>query len=97
RHTRSYRDWSSDVCSSDLGPLLETGRLDDKRLAFPLPDRVAVPCGIGIVGQRTAIGENLPVGVELLVENRDLIRRLDQLERDARLEERRVGIGSCVG
>src|SRR5207245_6953927 len=23
RHTRCYRDWSSDVCSSDLGPLEE--------------------------------------------------------------------------
>src|SRR3712207_8504013 len=24
RHTRYWRDWSSDVCSSDLNPLLET-------------------------------------------------------------------------
>src|SRR5207245_3389887 len=25
RHTRCYRDWSSDVCSSDLGELVCTG------------------------------------------------------------------------
>src|SRR5438094_2927582 len=24
RHTRSYGDWSSDVCSSDLGPVAQT-------------------------------------------------------------------------
>src|SRR5207248_8917109 len=27
RHTRSYGDWSSDVCSSDLGPCRTTGTL----------------------------------------------------------------------
>src|SRR5207245_3053820 len=27
RHTRCYRDWSSDVCSSDLLPLLDRGAL----------------------------------------------------------------------
>src|SRR6266542_6210436 len=27
RHTRCYRDWSSDVCSSDLDPALVTGSL----------------------------------------------------------------------
>src|SRR5207248_8393600 len=27
RHTRSYGDWSSDVCSSDLGGLLSQGHM----------------------------------------------------------------------
>src|SRR3712207_7515928 len=34
RHTRYWRDWSSDVCSSDLPPLVELGRVAGWR---PLP------------------------------------------------------------
>src|SRR5207249_9221479 len=30
RHTRSKRDWSSDVCSSDLGEFLEAGLVRGK-------------------------------------------------------------------
>src|SRR3712207_8573706 len=30
RHTRYWRDWSSDVCSSDLDRLLACHRLDDR-------------------------------------------------------------------
>src|SRR5207245_3682765 len=29
RHTRCYRDWSSDVCSSDLGATMCTGGLQE--------------------------------------------------------------------
>src|SRR6266542_5065297 len=29
RHTRCYRDWSSDVCSSDLGPGVTVGGVTD--------------------------------------------------------------------
>src|SRR5699024_12010681 len=39
RHTRSKRDWSSDVCSSDLDTLLEDNhKLRDhlKKLGYPL-------------------------------------------------------------
>src|SRR5690606_40375310 len=38
RHTRFSRDWSSDVCSSDLGPaaaLVEEGRVALLRGRFP--------------------------------------------------------------
>src|SRR5204862_5142032 len=45
RHTRSLRDWSSDVCSSDLARAARTA-IDAERggsrrlgLAHPLPDR----------------------------------------------------------
>src|SRR5438445_8718242 len=35
RHTRYWRDWSSDVCSSDLGQLgIQVDMLDAKDLAF---------------------------------------------------------------
>src|SRR5207247_7205560 len=33
RHTRSTRDWSSDVCSSDL-PLREVRRIDDTHFSY---------------------------------------------------------------
>src|SRR3712207_3789305 len=40
RHTRYWRDWSSDVCSSDLA---ETGRADDDDLEALRPCLVASP------------------------------------------------------
>src|SRR5437867_13239611 len=49
RHTRSYGDWSSDVCSSDLArqkrvprdarALARLGRPLDQQAAAPLPDQ----------------------------------------------------------
>src|SRR5206468_7147477 len=35
RHTRSDRDWSSDVCSSDLFSTLETTLTRERRLPVP--------------------------------------------------------------
>src|SRR5882762_6678962 len=61
------------------GPLFETSRLNNKRVAFPLPDRVPEPGGIGILWERAAIGENLPVLIEFLEENHEFARRLDDL------------------
>src|SRR6266849_8174862 len=62
------------------GPLFETSGLDDKRVAIPLPDRVPEPGGIGILWEGTAIGENLPILIEFLVEHSDFSGRLDDLE-----------------
>src|SRR5207249_8027134 len=45
RHTRSKRDWSSDVCSSDLGfPIqtIETDAFDFLREAYSTPERYDV-------------------------------------------------------
>src|ERR1700731_3550596 len=64
------------------GSLFESSRLDNKRVAFPLPDRVPEPGRIGILWERAAIGENLPILIEFLVENHEFTRRLDNLERD---------------
>src|SRR5690349_24489574 len=33
RHTRSLRDWSSDVCSSDLGETFERGQIGHRQAA----------------------------------------------------------------
>src|SRR5699024_12233936 len=46
QHTRSKRDWSSDVCSSDL-IMVDTGELSDRA--------VAERAGIGFSGKNTAI------------------------------------------
>src|SRR5207245_6055690 len=52
RHTRCYRDWSSDVCSSDLRFYWgETGNVNTPAL-FTIPiasSRAAVPTGYGYV------------------------------------------------
>src|SRR5206468_6634367 len=44
RHTRSDRDWSSDVCSSDLGPGAEPNNADEI-LISPDSDRVLAQVG----------------------------------------------------
>src|SRR5207245_3424894 len=38
RHTRCYRDWSSDVCSSDLDAMLRNPQLDPRAKAQALED-----------------------------------------------------------
>src|SRR5207248_8974738 len=61
RHTRSYGDWSSDVCSSDLrnlarvnGPLAEAGVPHvDARLRAALAGRYAIERELGRGGMAT--------------------------------------------
>src|SRR3989440_2795996 len=43
RHTRSDRDWSSDVCSSDLGGRLASGRQPAARRSRLRPAGLAAP------------------------------------------------------
>src|SRR5579883_1170268 len=38
RHTRFSRDWSSDVCSSDLGYAVPCERIEIVEAAHPVPD-----------------------------------------------------------
>src|SRR5207245_8568406 len=48
RHTRCYRDWSSDVCSSDLPPTsTEQGLSDSRKWADALPrtTNLVIYCG----------------------------------------------------
>src|SRR5207247_6726960 len=56
RHTRSTRDWSSDVCSSDLRNVTEEvhfaievakGEHEVEEIALWLADRIAPPSGLG--------------------------------------------------
>src|SRR5690606_40762268 len=77
RHTRFSRDWSSDVCSSDLGVLQLLGEADD--LAFGLLGGVARGLGLHL-GHRPGTGDLRDLRVEDPA-------ALD----DMRSEERRVG------
>src|SRR5207245_3004025 len=47
-HTRCYRDWSSDVCSSDLGPLSQRSG--------------GAPLGVWLIGARGAVATTTIVG-----------------------------------
>src|SRR5207248_6518515 len=63
RHTRSYGDWSSDVCSSDLvlpefGPRWPLGRTDDGGFTIAVPDR-AQTLVFATTGLITAIVHNV--------------------------------------
>src|SRR5207245_4524867 len=46
RHTRCYRDWSSDVCSSDLSaaPLLPAARNQNPNVKATAPTAIAPTC-----------------------------------------------------
>src|SRR5699024_1736548 len=61
RHTRSKRDWSSDVCSSDLG-LLVGVLLAAAGLFVPFPGAVAVLLNLGML-----LGLVFAVGAAVLV------------------------------
>src|SRR5690349_25161863 len=57
RHTRSLRDWSSDVCSSDLERI--PGRRARRSATARPPDgasKICVPFGPGYVPRRTHAG-----------------------------------------
>src|SRR5699024_11967246 len=81
RHTRSKRDWSSDVCSSDLLEILGGGvqehRLVQRRGRLGMQDPEEVPAPVGRPDQGVVV--DVP----------GLIGRRGGIEE--RSEERRVG------
>src|SRR5207245_6394637 len=90
RHTRCYRDWSSDVCSSDLDRTSLAGKAAGEvlRRAQAAKKKVAVVAGrvVDLIGTHTVSGQGDTLdlaGVALLGE---------RAAREAlRSEERRVG------
>src|SRR6266513_3590750 len=97
RHTRSTRDWSSDVCSSDLGLIRE--HLDlPAQLRDVLPQRFdqlgeiddpVLPGGIQLPEPRVDRGKTL---LDRLLARLDLVFQLeDLLARLVVVEKRRVG------
>src|SRR5207247_2790767 len=89
RHTRSTRDWSSDVCSSDLA---ESGLLPTEADSV---DPAKLAAATAAAQQTDAAADeaehearSLSERIEILQKNIDLAR---QLRETARSEERRVG------
>src|SRR5699024_12118925 len=88
RHTRSKRDWSSDVCSSDLGAT----RICQRRgSAVPFAS-ISVPggrCPFEDTGRRLVQGE-VAMGLQLVVPKAQW-PEIGDGGTPARSEERRVG------
>src|SRR5699024_12099589 len=94
RHTRSKRDWSSDVCSSDLGQALTVE-----------PRKSSASLLMGHLSDEG--GESLTVGVrdiegredsdEGSLDDVDLRGVVELADRADRSEERRVGKEGSVG
>src|SRR6516225_4041654 len=57
----------------------KTGGGYDKPIAFPFPDRVAVPGRLHVGGQGPAVGKDLPITLVVLVENHNQPRGLHDL------------------
>src|SRR5690606_40009130 len=85
RHTRFSRDWSSDVCSSDLTFTLSNFGTLFGRYANPIvvPPQVAI-LGAGGIRQQ-------PVAVEGRVEIHPILPLSLTFDHRVRSEERRVG------
>src|SRR5690606_40915247 len=83
RHTRFSRDWSSDVCSSDLeDKIYMSGVLVNSKAAAGALDRTSHPFGIGF--DPIDHGSNFDGSLDdVMIFTRAL--------NDARSEERRVG------
>src|SRR5207245_6433012 len=83
RHTRCYRDWSSDVCSSDLHVECEHVVVDRHAKEFAVIDRCRASVESGTLDPRFELdwrAPDLPAGCNV-----------DGEGPPARSEERRVG------
>src|SRR5208282_3314972 len=75
RHTRCYRDWSSDVCSSDLRIIIKAAAaagVAQLAVPFVLTARAADTVKIGLdnplTGTFAALGKNELIGAQLAIE-----------------------------
>src|SRR5207249_7854923 len=80
RHTRSKRDWSSDVCSSDLTPTMRRCAWADRVKAFQLQRRIV---GVEVAAGAFFNGKEFVLPVNINFEHKKLF--------PGRSEERRVG------
>src|SRR5690606_41122162 len=83
RHTRFSRDWSSDVCSSDLfGDLrIFRGHRTGNRRAYPL-DKVLIGIeGVGLLHFRIVIGRKVRRGVAVESGNLLPLRSREELHQ----------------
>src|SRR5207245_8141023 len=93
RHTRCYRDWSSDVCSSDLVEHRSQGALETQIGSERARSHASTPVVSYLQSTLRSMLDagNLSCAMEVTSYDADL-QRLDGI-RFARSEERRVGNG----
>src|SRR5215208_1640820 len=72
RHTRWPRDWSSDVCSSDLEPVVAVLPVDP---AVPAAEEAAVAAGVDGAGRSGLEGERVLIRMDG-VAGRTLVREV---------------------
>src|SRR5690606_40909778 len=89
RHTRFSRDWSSDVCSSDLLVAIDAGAGDALFIHVPHPGNVGAMLGVGDVTSAGELVRLLPVFASALAVG--LTGDGGVTTVGARSEERRVG------
>src|SRR5262249_5692141 len=80
----------------DPGLSVKPARFHDQCVAIVMPNRVAQPCRIRIDGQFTAIEENLPELRECLIQDHNLIRKLNELPRYWRRIDLRYALWQTV-
>src|SRR5690349_23121249 len=75
RHTRSLRDWSSDVCSSDLAAVVVVGGAI-VLLGVAIPPKVALALELGVAVMLVVLGVRSEEHTSELQSRRDLVCRL---------------------
>src|SRR5690348_18166004 len=94
RHTRWTGDWSSDVCSSDLGYQRVSGRLRQLAEGHPASAEALYYCGVSIFQSAEGMGKPAALAAAEEYLKRAVSSKPDyapaHLERS---EERRVGKG----
>src|SRR5207247_5550932 len=89
RHTRSTRDWSSDVCSSDLGKLdMIVTTLREKRKKFK--NLIADAKGFKLRTLNDPDGDCATI-CTVIFDNRGQALKVSKILGSKRSEERRVG------
>src|SRR6266542_3679742 len=84
RHTRCYRDWSSDVCSSDLAE----ARVVSERLLRVLSRPYELPTGTAFVSASIGLAGCATAGdVPTLLRNADLALRFAKQRGKRRVEQ----------
>src|SRR5690606_40289164 len=90
RHTRFSRDWSSDVCSSDLDQALAK-KIDDRCAEMGLPSVSVLEPVLTVFQSYLGTPAGRRVGAQHVLDA-DYFRRIDALNFTMeRSEERRVG------
>src|SRR5699024_12200693 len=103
RHTRSKRDWSSDVCSSDLGQgeILSgpaVGLADEalERWKQRVRDCGVLPGGLDLIPPRPVGERDHGAGLERIEGAARLVQRVEQDRKSTRLNSSHVSISYAV-